>query len=126
MSTELSTPNEPVVHAAEQIQADLHAVGPFDPPAGLVVVMEKPAITAVTLKGRLLGIKWDNGWHVGKVCSHSMLTELTWVIYQIQYAPANLSADEEEAYRKRLKYSRKLKDLSYGADGAWVVVDQVV
>ena len=74
MSTELSTPNEPVVHAAEQIQADLDAVGHFDPPAGLVVVMEKPAITAVTLKGRLLGIKFTNGWHVGKVCSHSMRT----------------------------------------------------
>ena len=122
MSTELSTPNEP---AAEQIQADLHAVGHFDPPADLVVVMEKPAITAVTLKGRLLGIKWDNGWHVGKVCSHSMLTELTWVIYQIQYAPANVVADDE-AYRNRLQYSHALADLPYGADGSWVAVDKVV
>ena len=122
MSTELSTPNEP---AAEQIQADLHAVGHFDPPAGLVVVMEEPAITAVTLKGRLLGIKWDNGWHVGKVCSHSMRTGLTWIKYQIQYAPANVEADDE-AYLNRLQYSHALTDLQYGADDSWVAVDKVV
>jgi hypothetical protein len=115
----------PQVNAAEQMQADLDEVGNFDPPAGLVVEMEQPAITAVTLKGRLLGIKFTNGWHVGKVASHSMRTGLTWIIYQIQYAPANVEADDE-AYRNRMQHSHALTDLRYGADGEWVVVNKVM
>ena len=62
---------------------------------------------------------------MGKVASHSMRTGLTWIIYQIQYAPANVEADDE-AYRNRLQHSHALTDLRYGADGEWVVVDKVV
>jgi len=130
---ELSTPLQvaaadppvPQNDPAVQMQEDLDAVGLFHAPAGLVVVLDQPAITAVTLKGRLLGIKFTNGWHVGKVASHSQHTGLTWIIYQIQYAPANVEADDE-AYRNRLQHSHALTDLRYGVDGEWVLVDKVV
>jgi hypothetical protein len=105
---------------------DMH-VGHFDLPQaaaqdGLIVEHEQPALTPVDLNNQFIAVKWSDEWHIGKVQSHSVKDNKSWVVYLAKYAHKGASEDTLRACRRKLQYSHFLGELQYGERGQWLML----